>query len=110
MDVRNSCPSSCTLLSADSNCHIFYVGRNLSDKKFHYLRIIIVTAAIYRDFVRRLHCHKATIFLDLPALGMHQPLRHFSAGAPPSPQEEQIHVRENERFFSIAGPVHYINS
>lgn len=94
----------------DSNCHTFCVGRNLSDKKFRYFKIIIVTVAVYRDFVRRLHCLKETIFLDLPALGMRQPLRHLCAGAPPSSQEEQIHVGENERFFSIAGPVHQTNN
>lgn len=80
------------------------MGRNLSDKKVRYLRIIIVTAVVYRNFVRRLHCHKVAIFLDLPALGMRQPLRHLSAGAAPSPQEEQIHVGENERSFSLRTP------
>ncbi|KAF1879999.1 hypothetical protein Lal_00022126, partial [Lupinus albus] len=44
-----------------------------SDKKFRYLRTVIVTAAVHRGFGRRLPCHQVTNFLDLPALGRRQP-------------------------------------
>ncbi len=48
--------------------------RNLPDKEFHYLRTVIVTAAVHRGFDLRLPCHQVNNFLDLPALGRRQPL------------------------------------
>ena len=30
-------------------------GRNLPDKEFRYLRTVIVTAAVYRGFISKLH-------------------------------------------------------
>ena len=32
-------------------------GRNLPDKEFRYLRTVIVTAAVYRGFISKLHPH-----------------------------------------------------
>ncbi|PIN17982.1 hypothetical protein CDL12_09352 [Handroanthus impetiginosus] len=58
------CPDRCT----------FRACRSLPDKKFRYLRAVIVTAAVHRGFGRRLLCHQVTNFLELPALGRHQPL------------------------------------
>jgi len=51
----------------------FHVGQNLPDKEFRYLRTIIVMATIHQGFGYRLLCHQVTNFLNLPALGMHQP-------------------------------------
>ncbi|KAL8509378.1 hypothetical protein ACS0TY_016548 [Phlomoides rotata] len=51
--------------------YVFRAGRNLPDKKFRYLRTVIVTAAAHRGFGRRLPYHQVTNFLDLPALGRH---------------------------------------
>ncbi|KAK8331418.1 hypothetical protein V6Z11_A10G073700, partial [Gossypium hirsutum] len=53
--------------------YAFRAGRNLPDKEFRYLRIVIVTAAIHRGFGRRLPCHQVTNFLDLLALDRRQP-------------------------------------
>ncbi|XVF55842.1 hypothetical protein PTKIN_Ptkin06aG0069200 [Pterospermum kingtungense] len=53
--------------------YTFRTGRNLPDKEFRYLRTDIVTAAVHLGFGRRLPCHQVTNFLDLPALGRHQP-------------------------------------
>nr|KJB45760.1 hypothetical protein B456_007G326100 [Gossypium raimondii] len=53
--------------------YAFCAGQNLLDKKFCYLRTVIVTAAVHRGFGRRLLCHQVTNFLDLPALGRCQP-------------------------------------
>ncbi|KAL5573227.1 hypothetical protein UlMin_022824 [Ulmus minor] len=53
--------------------YAFRAGQNLPDKEFYYLRTVIVTAAVHRGFGRRLPCHQVTNFLDLPALGRHQP-------------------------------------
>ena len=33
-------------------------GRNLPDKEFRYLRTVIVTAAVYRGFISKLHLPK----------------------------------------------------
>ena len=46
-------------------------GRNLPDKEFRYLRTVIVTAAVYRGFGRKLFptCVGMTSFLNLPAPG-----------------------------------------
>ncbi|KAL4287157.1 hypothetical protein AHAS_Ahas19G0158100 [Arachis hypogaea] len=53
--------------------YAFRAGRNLPDKKFCYLRTVIVTAAVHRGFGHRLPCHQVTNFLELPALGWRQP-------------------------------------
>ncbi|KAL0925506.1 hypothetical protein M5K25_003847 [Dendrobium thyrsiflorum] len=53
------CPDHCA----------FCAGWNLPDKEFHYLRTVIVTAAVHRGFGRWLPCHQVTNFHDLPALG-----------------------------------------
>ena len=50
--------------------YAFRAGRNLPDKEFRYLRTVIVTAAVYRDFSSRL----STSPFNLPALGRRQPL------------------------------------
>ncbi|KAL8470551.1 hypothetical protein ACS0TY_033190 [Phlomoides rotata] len=44
--------------------YAFRAGQNLPDKEFHYLRTVIVTAAVHRGFGQ-------LDFLDLPALGRH---------------------------------------
>ena len=36
------------------NCYAIRAGRNLPDKEFRYLRIVIVTAAVYRGFGSKL--------------------------------------------------------
>ncbi|CAK9227505.1 unnamed protein product [Sphagnum troendelagicum] len=51
----------------------FLVGQNLPDKKFRYLRTIIVMATIHWGFNCQLPCHQVTNFLNLPALGRRQP-------------------------------------
>ncbi|KAH0746156.1 hypothetical protein KY285_007813 [Solanum tuberosum] len=38
--------------------YAFLAGRNLLDKEFHYLRTVIVTAAVHRGFGHRLPCHQ----------------------------------------------------
>ncbi|KAK5776522.1 hypothetical protein PVK06_044482 [Gossypium arboreum] len=55
------------------NHYAFRASRNLPDKKFPYLRTVIVTAAVHWGFGHRLPCHQVTNFLDLPALGRRQP-------------------------------------
>ena len=47
-------------------------GRNLPDKEFRYLRIVIVTTAVHRGFSHQLRI-TLTIFFNLPALGRRQP-------------------------------------
>ena len=56
--------------------YVIRAGRNLPDKEFRYLRTVIVTAAVYRGFGRKLHPAFAelTSFLNLPAPGRHQSL------------------------------------
>ncbi|TYI30076.1 hypothetical protein ES332_A05G359600v1 [Gossypium tomentosum] len=39
--------------------YAFRVGQNIPDKKFCYLRTVIVTAAIHRGFGHRLSCHQS---------------------------------------------------
>ncbi|ESW30778.1 hypothetical protein PHAVU_002G181700 [Phaseolus vulgaris] len=56
-----------------SLCYVFRAGRNLSDKKFCYLRIVTITVVVHRDFSCRLPYHQVTNFLDLSALGRRQP-------------------------------------
>ncbi|TYH50280.1 hypothetical protein ES332_D10G194600v1, partial [Gossypium tomentosum] len=63
-------------LSLGSQCldrYAFRVGQNLPDKKFRYLRIVIVTTVVHQDFGHRLPCHQVTNFLDLPVLGRRKP-------------------------------------
>lgn len=55
------------------DCYAFRAGRSLPDKKFCYLRTVIVTASVHRGFGHRLPCHQVTNFQHLPALGRHQP-------------------------------------
>ena len=38
-----------------SNRYTIRAGRNLPDKEFRYLRTVIVTAAVYRGFISKLH-------------------------------------------------------
>ena len=38
-------------------CYAIRAGRNLPDKEFRYLRTVIVTAAVYRDFNQELAPH-----------------------------------------------------
>ena len=45
---------------------------NLPDKEFRYLRTVIVTAAFYRGFGRKLHPCGMTSFLNLPTAGRRQ--------------------------------------
>ena len=49
-----------------------YIYPNLPDKKFCYLRTVIVTVAVHQGFGRWLPCYQVTNFLDLPALGTRQ--------------------------------------
>jgi hypothetical protein len=53
------------------NRYTIRAGRNLPDKEFRYLRTVIVTAAVYRGFGRKLYpdCSELTRFLNLPAPG-----------------------------------------
>ncbi len=37
------------------NRYTIRAGRNLPDKEFRYLRTVIVTAAVYRGFISKLH-------------------------------------------------------
>jgi hypothetical protein len=53
------------------NRYTIRAGRNLPDKEFRYLRTVIVTAAVYRGFGRKLPPPYGgmTRFLNLPAPG-----------------------------------------
>ncbi|KAI4300018.1 hypothetical protein L6164_033438 [Bauhinia variegata] len=53
--------------------YAFRASRNLPNKEFHYLRTVIVTAAVHRGFDCQLPCHQVTNFLNLLALGRRQP-------------------------------------
>ncbi len=44
-----------------------HARRNLPDKELRYLRTVIVTAAVYRGFGRKLRGEPLTYFLNLPA-------------------------------------------
>ncbi|KAM7508465.1 hypothetical protein LguiA_018918 [Lonicera macranthoides] len=46
---------------------------NLPDKEFRYHRTVVVIAAVHGGFGRQLPYHQFTNFIDLPALGKHQP-------------------------------------
>uniref|UniRef100_A0A3Q7IFW3 Uncharacterized protein n=1 Tax=Solanum lycopersicum TaxID=4081 RepID=A0A3Q7IFW3_SOLLC len=67
-----SIPSSLSLKKCP-DIYAFRAGQNLPDKKFCFLRTVIVTATIHRGFGCCLSCHQVTNFLDLPALGRRQP-------------------------------------
>src|SRR5512143_747171 len=62
------------LLSQCSTRYTFRAGRNLDDKDFRYRRTVIVTAAVHRGFNSTLCPRGLTPPLNLPALGMCQPL------------------------------------
>ena len=47
-------------------------GRNLPDKEFRYLRMVIVTTAVYWGLSSRLRSEELTSPLDLPAPGRRQ--------------------------------------
>ena len=49
-------------------------GLNLPDKEFHYLRTVIVTAAIHQGFDSRLQAEAVTSPVNLLALGRRHPL------------------------------------
>ena len=44
-----------------------HARRNLPDKELRYLRTVIVTAAVYRCFGRKLRAEALTCFLNIPA-------------------------------------------
>ena len=44
-----------------------HARRNLPDKELRYLRTVIVTAAVYGGFGRKLRVETLTCFLNLPA-------------------------------------------
>ena len=52
-----------------SNRYTIRAGRNLPDKEFRYLRTVIVTAAVYRGFISKLHTEVLTSPFNLPAPG-----------------------------------------
>ena len=54
-----------------SNHYAFRAGRNLPDKEFRYLRMVIVTTAVYRGLNSPLR-RKLTDPLNLPAPGRRQ--------------------------------------
>ncbi|KAH0465961.1 hypothetical protein IEQ34_006064 [Dendrobium chrysotoxum] len=43
------------------DCYTFRAGRNLTDNKFCYLSIVIVTTAVHRGFGRRLPYHQIIV-------------------------------------------------
>ncbi len=56
---------------ANSQCPRFQLFANKDQNEaFGYLRTVIVTTAVHWG---RLPCHQVTHFLNLPALGRHQP-------------------------------------
>ena len=52
--------------------YAIHARQNLPDKEFRYLRTVIVTAAFYRGFSRKLHPCGLTSFLNLPTAGRRQ--------------------------------------
>ena len=52
--------------------YAFRAGRNLPDKEFRYLRMVIVTTAVYWGLSSRLRSEELTSPLDLPAPGRRQ--------------------------------------
>ena len=54
------------------NRYAIRAGRNLPDKEFRYLRMVIVTTAVYRGLNSPLHPEGLTDPLNLPAPGRRQ--------------------------------------
>ena len=54
------------------NRYAFRAGRNLPDKEFRYLRMVIVTTAVYWGLSSELQDYSLTRPLDLPAPGRRQ--------------------------------------
>ena len=52
--------------------YAIHARQNLPDKEFRYLRTVIVTAAFYRGFGRKLQACALTSFLNLPTAGRRQ--------------------------------------
>ena len=52
--------------------YAFRAGRNLPDKEFRYLRMVIVTTAVYWGLSSQLRSEELTSPLDLPAPGRRQ--------------------------------------
>ena len=59
-------------LRQSSSRYAVHARRNLPDKELRYLRTVIVTAAFYRGFGRKLHPCGMTSFLNLPTAGRRQ--------------------------------------
>ena len=57
-----------------SSRYAIHARRNLPDKELRYLRTLIVRAAVYRGFGRKLLPEGMTYFLNLPAPGRRQSL------------------------------------
>ena len=55
-----------------SSDYAIHARQNLPDKELRYLRTVIVTAAFYRGFGRKLHPCGMTSFLNLPTAGRRQ--------------------------------------
>jgi hypothetical protein len=60
-------PSLCQRQCLDR--YTFRTNRNLPDKKFRYLKTVIVTATIHQSFGCQLPCQQVTNLLDLSVLG-----------------------------------------
>ena len=57
-----------------SSRYAIRAGRNLPDKEFRYLRMVIVTTAVYWGLSSQLRSEELTSPLDLPAPGRRQTL------------------------------------
>ena len=55
-----------------SSHYAIHARQNLPDKELRYLRTVIVTAAFYRGFGRKLRACALTSFLNLPTAGRRQ--------------------------------------
>jgi hypothetical protein len=55
-----------------SSHYAIHARQNLPDKELRYLRTVIVTAAFYRGFGRKLQACALTSFLNLPTAGRRQ--------------------------------------
>ena len=55
-----------------SSDYAIHARQNLPDKELRYLRTVIVTAAFYRGFGRKLRACALTSFLNLPTAGRRQ--------------------------------------
>ena len=61
------------LLRQCPNRYTFRAGRNLPDKEFRYLRMVIVTTAVYWGLTSQLHPQRGlTSPINLPAPGRRQ--------------------------------------